>query len=116
MREVIVVSVLFVMAIGFLMMGCGDEISPTAFARRTVYEVTQANITGNGNNVEIEELIGIFDVGGEQEMPAITIYGRDETDDYWEIENRLDYEIRDGLIHWNPAEPNYQYYRIVVIK
>jgi hypothetical protein len=104
------------MVIVLLMLNCDDEINPSAFARRTVYYISEENLTGNGGYVQISELDGINDINGEQEMPVINVYGDKRTDTNWEELFPNTYRLESGRIFIDATGGNSNYYRIVVIK
>jgi len=99
-----------------ILSSCSDEINPSAFARRTVYWATEANITGSGGYVDIVELEGISGTNGEDEMPVVVIYGDKRQSNHWEEILYTGFHLEEGRVYIDTNIGASSNYRIVVIK
>lgn len=100
--------------IGFFV-GCGDEMLNGADgAQRYVYEVTEANVTGNGDVIKVPILnVGQAGAGG-RDMAMVAVYGNGYgTGDTWKM--LIDVELGEGEVTINHDEYRSHYYRVVVV-
>lgn len=107
-------TVILIIVITFL--SCGDTIIPPNTAKRTVYLVSEEDITGRGGYIDIAELAGITDVDGETEMPCIIVYGDRRKSDSWSPLSPQYYKLYEGQIWIDSEGGDSEFYRIVVIK
>jgi len=111
----LLLSIISILSITIL--SCGDTIYPENMAKRYVYEVSEADITGHGGYIDITELVGITGTGSEKEMPVVMVYGDKRSQGIsWEPLSGYAYHLEEGKIFIETTNGNSYYYRIVVIK
>jgi len=94
--------------------GCHDEVLPAAETSRTVYEVSEANLTGNGDVIEGAAIhVGMEGEGGAA-MSSVIVYGSGySSNNHWRM--LLDVDISEGRVKIDSQEYPSKYYRVVVI-
>lgn len=94
--------------------GCHDEELPAAETSRTVYEVSEANLTGNGDVIEASAIhVGTEGSGGAA-MSLVAVYGSGySSNNHWQLLYEMD--VSEGRVKINPQEHPSRYYRAVVI-
>ena len=94
--------------------GCSDEELPAAETSRTVYEVSEANVTGNGGLISAAAVhVGTEGQGGGA-MSSVAVYGSgDSGTNRWRL--LVDVELAEGKVQIQPSEYPSYYYRVVVI-
>ena len=94
--------------------GCGDEPLPAAETGRTVYEVSEANVTGNGGVVDAPVVkVGQEGQGGaSQSLVEVYASGYSGTNHWRPLVN---VEVYAGKVKIDPDEYPSYYYRVVVI-
>ena len=95
--------------------GCSDEYAPAAEgAQRYVYEVSEANLTGAGGDVNVPVMhVGHLGNGGAN-MAQVTAYGSGYGNtDRWRMLVKV--ELVEGAVHLDSNEYPSYYYRVVVV-
>ncbi|MGD8718446.1 MAG: hypothetical protein PVH29_06435 [Candidatus Zixiibacteriota bacterium] len=100
--------------IGYFL-GCGDEMLEGADGvQRTVYEVSEANLTGNGGYISIPDLhVGEAGSGGN-DMAMVIVYGsgRGGNNEWKMLFSTI---LSEGRVWVDSGEYESFYYRAVVI-
>jgi len=92
----------------------GDSGTPSNAAVRTVYTVSEENISGAGGFWEIPEL---NDIGDDSKMPLINVYIDQRSAGLrWYPLSNYNYRFEEGKIYIDTAIGNSDWYRIVVVK
>jgi hypothetical protein len=102
--------------IGFYV-GCGDEVDGTVGAERYVYEVSEANVTGAGDFIDVPTLKVGHEGEGGRDMAQVAVYGSGYgRNNRWRM--LYDVDLMEGRVKIEAGEgaeyPSY-YYRVVVI-
>jgi hypothetical protein len=107
-------AVAAVFALGFFA-GCGDEIvNGAGSGQRYVYEVSEANVTGNGDviNVPVLKVGQAGDLG--RDMAMVAVYGSGYgSSAIWRMLTFV--ELSEGKVRVNHNEYPSHYYRVVVV-
>jgi hypothetical protein len=100
--------------LGFFI-GCGDEmVSGADGAQRYVYEVSEANVTGNGDIINVPVLKVGQEGGGGRDMAMVAVYGSGYgQNNQWRMLTYVN--LREGKVEINHSEYQSHYYRVVVI-
>ncbi|HUU56155.1 MAG TPA: hypothetical protein VMW93_02330 [bacterium] len=100
--------------IGFFV-GCGDEMLNGADgAQRYVYEVSEANVTGNGDVIDVPILKVGREGGGGRDMATVAVYGSGYgSNNTWRMLTFV--ELSEGQVKVNHDEYRSHYYRVVVV-
>lgn len=100
--------------IGFFV-GCGDEMLNGADgAQRYVYEVSEANVTGNGDVIDVPILKVGQEGGGGRDMAMVAVYGSGYgSTNTWRMLTFV--ELSEGKVKVNHNEYRSHYYRVVVV-
>ncbi len=95
-------------------LGCGDELLPAAETARTVYEVSEANVSGSGGVITAAAVrVGQEGQGGAV-MSSVAVYGSGYSGtNHWRP--LFDVDIYEGKVKIDPGEYPSYYYRVVVI-
>jgi len=101
-------------AIGFFI-GCGDEpLNGADGAQRYVYEVSEANVTGNGDVINVPVLKVGQEGGGGRDMASVAVYGSGYgSNNTWLMLTYV--ELREGKVKIRHDEYQSHYYRVVVV-
>jgi len=113
-RALFIGAVASAFVIGFFI-GCGDELVNGADgAQRYVYEVSEANVTGNGDVINVPLLnVGQEGAGG-RDMAMVAVYGSGYgSNNTWRMLTFV--ELSEGKVAINHDEYRSHYYRVVVI-
>lgn len=100
--------------LGFFV-ACGDEpLNGADGAQRYVYEVSEANVTGNGDVIDVQVLNVGQEGGGGRDMASVVVYGSGYgSNNTWRMLTFV--ELKNGQVKINHNEYSSHYYRVVVI-
>lgn len=92
----------------------GDGSTPSNVAVRTVYSVSEENISGAGGFWAIPEL---GNIGDGSQMPLINVYGDQRSSSLrWYPLSNYHYHFEEGRVYIDTASGNSDWYRIVVLR
>jgi hypothetical protein len=113
MRKVIYLVLAMLAMMPF--MSCDNSgNTPTNAAVRTVYSISEENISGSGGFAEISQLQNI---GDDSQMPLIVVYGDQRSSSllWYPLSNYI-YWLEEGKVYIDTSLGDSDFYRIVVIK